>query len=103
MSNDERNALLNEIADQMRKLADNIMLFAESPEAEEYARPSVPETPPPSASMLTITDVRAVLGGKVTAEAKALLSRFGANKLSDVDPAEYGRLIEEAEGLTDVT
>ena len=102
MSNDERNALLSAIADQLRKLADNIMLFAEASEAEEPTQPSVPETPL-EASTLTITDVRAVLGGKVTAQAKALLSRFGVNKLSEVDPAEYGRLIEEAEGLPDAT
>ena len=102
MSKTERTALLSEIADQMRKLADSLALYAGVPADEEPTHASVSETPL-AVSAITITDVRAVLGRKVTAEAKAMLSRFGVNKLSEVDPADYGRLLEEAEGLTDAT
>lgn len=52
---------------------------------------------------LKIEDVRAVLAklssqGK-TSEMKALLSQFGANKLSEVDPAKYAELLAEAQKI----
>ena len=56
-----------------------------------------------TAKPLKIEDVRAVLAklssqGK-TSEMKALLSQFGANKLSEVDPAKYAELLAEAQKI----
>lgn len=102
MSKVEGNALLSEIAGQLRKLADNLALYAGTAEAEEPTSVYAPESTS-AAPFLTISDVRSVLGGKVTAEAKMLLSRFGVKKLSEVDPADYGRLMKEAEDLPDAT
>ena len=53
----------------------------------------------------TLEEVRAVLAeisrkGK-TAEMKALLSEFGAAKLSDVDPTRYKDLLAAAREVTD--
>ena len=52
-----------------------------------------------------LAEVRAVLAEKSrqghTSEVKALLSKHGADKLSEVDPAKYGELKAEAEVLGD--
>lgn len=51
----------------------------------------------------TLEEVRAVLAEKSraghTAEVKALLTKHGADKLSEIDPAEYPALLTEAEVL----
>ena len=65
----------------------------------EEAKPEVPAGEP--AGRLRLEDVRAILAdisrqGK-TKEMKGLLGRFGASKLSDVDPARYAELVAEAE------
>lgn len=60
------------------------------------------ETPPDPA--LTLEQVRAVLADKSrqghTAEIRALLQKYGASKLSQIDPAHYKALLAEAEVLT---
>ncbi len=71
----------------------------EPPKAEEPAPiEAEPEKKPP-----TLEEVRTVLAEKsragYTAEVKALITRHGADKLSDVDPAEYEALLAEAEVL----
>ena len=52
---------------------------------------------------LTLEQVRAALAEKSraghTSEVKALLIKHGADKLSDIDPAEYPALLAEAEVL----
>lgn len=52
---------------------------------------------------LTLEEVRAVLAEKSraghTAEVKGLLNKHGADKLSEIDPAEYAVLLAEAEVL----
>lgn len=51
----------------------------------------------------TLEEVRAKLANKsrqgYTAEVKALLVKYGADKLSAIDPAKYGELMAEAEVL----
>lgn len=51
----------------------------------------------------TLEDVRGVLAEKSqkghTAEVKALIVKFGGNKLSDISPDKYGELIKLAEEL----
>lgn len=50
---------------------------------------------------LKLEDVRAVLAEKSraghTAEVRALLKKHGANKLSEIDPANYEALLQDAE------
>ena len=52
---------------------------------------------------LTITDVRKVLAEKSrnghTAKVKELLIKYGADKLSEIDPSKYAALLADAEVL----
>ncbi len=52
---------------------------------------------------LTLEEVRAVLAEKSrsghTEEVRGLLAKHGADKLSDIDPAEYAALLADAEVL----
>ncbi len=63
------------------------------------------ETPAETEKPLTLEEVRAVLAAKsrdgFTAQIRELLQKFGADRLSAVDPANYKALLEDAEGLTD--
>ena len=57
----------------------------------------------PEEKPLTLEEVRAVLAEKSrsghTEEVRALLAKHGADKLSEIDPAEYAALLAEAEVL----
>jgi hypothetical protein len=63
----------------------------------------VNETPKPTEPPLTLETVRAVLAEKsrsgFTAEVKSLLEKYGAAKLSEIDPEKYHDLLEEAKVL----
>lgn len=73
-------------------------------EVSTPAEPEPPEEQPPEASpAITTEQVRAVLAEKSragkTAGVKALLTKHGADKLTDVSPSEYAALLAEAEAL----
>lgn len=57
--------------------------------------------------VLTLEQVRAVLADKSrqghTVEIRALLQKYGAAKLSGVDPSNYRALLADVEVLTDAT
>ena len=57
--------------------------------------------------VLTLEAVRAVLADKsrvgFTAQIRSLLQKYGADKLSGIDPANYKALLADVEGLTDAT
>lgn len=54
---------------------------------------------------LTLEDVRVILAEKsrkgYTSQIRALLQKYGAAKLSGVDPANYEALLQDVEGLGD--
>ena len=58
---------------------------------------------PPKEKVLTLEDVRGVLADKSrngkTAEVKALITSFGADKLSSVKASDYAELMKKAEVL----
>ena len=64
-----------------------------------------PDVAAPTEPQLTLEQVRAVLADKSrkghTAEVRALLQKYGAAKLSGIDPANYKALLADAEVLTD--
>ena len=66
-----------------------------------------PDAVAPAEPQLTLEQVRAVLADKsrkgYTAEIRALLQKYGAAKLSGIDPANYKALLADAEGLTDAS
>lgn len=70
---------------------------ATSPEAPAKAKK---ENPKPE---IKLEDVRAVLAEKSsaghTAEVRALLKKHGADKLSEIDPAKYEALLQDAEEI----
>lgn len=111
--------LLLDVVSDLRSLADSLQAVADAvaqggqeqpdqtteekptqkPEKKNVAKQVEKAEPKP----LTLEQVRAALAEKSraghTAEVKALLIKHGADKLSDIDPAEYPALLAEAEVL----
>ena len=65
---------------------------------EQHTEEQPPEEMP---KPLTFEDVQTAFGMKskdgYTAEVKALITKFGAKKLSEIDPADYPALMKELE------
>lgn len=111
--------LLLGVVSDLRSLADSLQAVADAvaqggqeqpdqtteekptqkPEKKNVAKQVEKAEPKP----LTLEQVRAALAEKSraghTSEVKALLIKHGADKLSDIDPAEYPALLAEAEVL----
>ena len=91
-------ATLHRIGEDIIALADYLAAYyAPTAAAEEPG----PVTEEPKAPAIKLEDVRTILSeiaraGK-TAEMKALLSKFGASKLSDVKPEDYAALLAAAQ------
>ena len=94
---DLRNAAatINDVADTLAE----VFSTESADEAPDAAAPAEPA--------LTLEQVRAVLANKSrqghTAEIRALLQKYGASKLSGIDPTNYKALLADAEVLTDAT
>jgi len=88
---DLRNAAatINDVANTLAEM------FGEATEASEPAKEPA----------LTLEQVRAILADKSrkghTAEIRSLLQKYGAAKLSGIDPANYKALLADVEGLAD--
>lgn len=63
----------------------------------EQPKPTAPREPVPLEKVRSVLADKSRLGH--TAEVKALLQKHGAQKLSEIDPAEYSILLAEAEAL----
>ena len=67
----------------------------------------VPTEPISVEPALTLEAVRAVLADKsragFTAQIRSLLQKYGADKLSGIDPSNYKALLADAEGLNNAT
>ena len=91
-----------EVAEDLRALAVSIEALANAMQSSESASPEtaveLPKTDP-----VTIEKVRAVLAEKSQsgkqAQVKALITKFGAKKLTDIDPDCYEQLLKEAGDL----
>jgi hypothetical protein len=92
---------LIEISDTLRELFSTAE--GEKPAKEPKKEAMAEETPKPEKKSLSLIDVRAVLSDKsrngYTADVKALLLKYGADKLSDINPSDYESLLAEAEVL----
>lgn len=117
--------LLLDVVQDMRSLADSLQAVADAMTENEPAdtpaenagkktkkadskktakeEPVASPSPAPDKKPLTLEEVRAVLAEKSraghTAEVRELLNKHGADKLSDIDPAEYAALLADAEVL----
>ena len=89
-------ATINDVANTLAEM------FSGDPHTEGTDVPAAPAEP-----QLTLEQVRAVLADKSrnghTAEIRSLLQKYGAAKLSGIDPANYKALLTDAEVLTDAT
>ena len=82
--------ILMEISEELRQLAEGIEVTAELAQQEP-----VPE--------ITLEEVRGVLAdisrAGFTADVKKLIVKYGAERLSDVDPNNYSALLNDAKEL----
>lgn len=85
-------ATINDVANTLAEM------FSGDPHAGDTAEPAAPAEP-----TLTLEQVRAVLADKsrngFTAQIRSLLQKYGAAKLSGIDPANYKALLAEVEVL----
>ena len=99
--------LLLDVVEDMRSLADSLQALADAmaqgdtPEAKPVQKAA---SPPPKEPAVTLEQVRAVLAEKShdgkTEAVRGLLQKYGAPKLSAVDPKHYPALLKDAEALS---
>ena len=89
-------AAITDVANWLTELFSTTATVDETQESESVS---------PAEPQLTLEQVRAVLADKsrmgFTAEIRALLQKYGAAKLSGIDPANYKALVADAEVLGD--
>lgn len=100
--------LLLNVVEDLRSLANDVqdvadaMMENEKPEPEK--QPAKKEAAP---KPVKLEEVRAVLAEKshdgFTAEVRELLTKYGADKLSKIDPASYADLLKDAEVIGNAT
>ena len=75
--------------------------------AEQFSGNEPEPEAAPVEPVLTLEAVRAVLAEKsragYTAQIRSLLQKYGADKLSGIDPANYKALLADVEGLDNAT
>ena len=112
-----RMKLLLDVVEDMRSLADSLHAVATAlsqSDQETAAAPNpAPAAPPPPApaapppKAITLEEVRAVLAERshdgYTDQVRGLLQKYGAEKLSGVDPKHYAALLKDAEVLGHAT
>lgn len=101
-----RVKLLLDVVEDMRSLADSLQTMANTIAGDDATADSqVPAAAAPTAKSVTLEQVRAVLAEKshagFTEQVRGLLQKYGAQKLSAIDPGRYADLLRDAEGLTD--
>ena len=78
-------------------------LFSGTCESLSTEKPEKDYAMVPKEKTLTLEEVRAVLADKsrngYTTEVRALLEKYGATKLSQINPAQYPAVLAEAEVL----
>ncbi len=98
--------LLLDVVEDLRSLADSVQAVADAMLQNEPTVDAEPKAPAPKKE-LTLEKVRAVLGEKsragFTTEIQALLKKYGAPKLSGIDPKHYEALLKDVEVLKDAT
>lgn len=108
-----RMKLLLDVVQDLRSLADSLQTLANAIVEHEYEdsatpikneAPAAPSPDPAPKKKVTLEQVRAVLAQKshdgLTAEVRALLQKYGASKLSAIEPEYYEALLMEAEELS---
>ena len=96
----EMEATIRELRDIASSINDIANWLTGAFSGTEEAAPA-----PEPEKALTLEEVRAILAEKsrdgFTAQIRDLLLKYGAKKLSEVDPGKYSWLLEQAKGLAD--
>jgi hypothetical protein len=103
-----RIKLLLDLIEDVRAVADDLQTIADAMASDEPTAPTepaetpIPEKPEPEPEKaIRLEDVRAVLAAKSRdgygAQVRDLIKKHGGTKLSDIDPSEYGAMLQEAE------
>ena len=95
---------LLKVVEDIRTLADSIYAVGTAVidgfQGEEKEIPQLTQKGTPA---VTLEQVRGVLADKSrdghTAEVRAIIQKHGADRLSEIDPEEYGAVLREAEVL----
>lgn len=99
--------LLLEVVNDLRSLADSVQAVADAMTQNETAENTppaeLPKSSAPKEKLITLEQVRSVLAEKShdgkTDAVRELLQKYGASKLSAVDPKHYKALLADAEVL----
>lgn len=104
-----KTKLLLDVVGDLRSLADSLQAVAEAmagnepAEAAQAKKLATAKEAKPAAKAVTLEQVRAVLADKsqqgFTADVRALLEKYGAPKLSQIDPVNYAALLADTEEL----
>ena len=102
-----RIKLLLDVVSDMRSLADSIQAVCDAMGSDEPEAPK--EEPQKKASKaekapeITLEKVRGVLADKSrnghNAEVRAIIEKYGSDRLSNIDPKDYPAILAEAEVL----
>ena len=94
--------LMLALVDDLKALADSVQGVADAIGSNEPKEDIKPEQVQKEKE-ITLEEVRGVLAEKshagFTAQIRDLLKKYGADKLSQIEPSNYKALIAEAEGL----
>ena len=94
----EENEAIAELIGVLHRLVDVLEEFVQSTPSDEQSKVSESEESSP-----TLEEVRTVLARLSveghSAAVKSLISKFGADKLSDIAPEQYAALLKEAEHI----
>ena len=98
---------MNELEQKLLRVAEDIQSLAESIRAVRTAgtggSPEEKKIPEKEEPVITLEQVRGVLAEKSrdghTAEVRAIIKKFGADRLSDIDSKDYAAVLKEAEVL----
>ncbi|MDR1568492.1 MAG: rRNA biogenesis protein rrp5 [Streptococcaceae bacterium] len=97
-----RIKLLLQVTEDVQHLADSLKELCDAMQSGE-PEPQVTQEPKNEAKSPTLVDVRTVLARKSqegkSAEVKALIAKYDAERLSDIKEAHFTDLLKDAEGL----
>ena len=94
---------MNNLSLDLEELRKCVTIINEIVDGLESAFSSSTEKPKEEKKSVTLEEVRSVLAEKSragkTAEVKELLTKFGVNKLSELDASKYDELLKETEEI----
>lgn len=97
------NKALFEIAECLKNLANSLEAYTREAEVETSQKIEIAKEIPAKEETVTLEQVRAALSEKSQSgkqpQVKALIKKYGGNKLTDLDSKCYAELKKEAEEL----